>query len=74
MIRTATKLHLYSGAFHLEREIAIFEHCEWQEPYFFLEKAVEDKDEHSLEGVEYGEEVCHDNRGLVDEEEAKGPG
>jgi len=35
---------------------------------------VEDEDEHSLEGVEYGEEVRHDNRGLIDEEETEGPG
>lgn len=34
---------------------------------------MEDEDKHSLEGVEYGEEVRHDNRGLVDEEETKGP-
>ena len=34
---------------------------------------MEDEDEHSLEGVEYGEEVRHDDRGLVDEEEAEGP-
>lgn len=34
---------------------------------------MEDEDKHSLEGVEYGEEVCHDDRGLVDEEEAEGP-
>lgn len=34
---------------------------------------MEDEDKHSLEGVEYGEEVCHYNRGLVDEEETKGP-
>lgn len=41
--------------------------------YLFLEEAVEDEDKHSLESVEYGEEVCHDDRGLVDEEEAEGP-
>lgn len=35
---------------------------------------MEDEDEHPLEGVEYGKQVCHDNRGLVDEEETKGPG
>lgn len=34
---------------------------------------MEDEDKHSLEGVEYGEEVRHDDRGLVDEEEAEGP-
>lgn len=34
---------------------------------------MENEDEHSLEAVEYGEEVSHDNRGLVDEEEAEGP-
>lgn len=34
---------------------------------------MEDEDKHSLEGVEYGEEVCHDNRGLIDEEETEGP-
>lgn len=42
--------------------------------YFFLEKAVENEDKHSLEGVEYGEEVRHNNRGLADEEEPKRPG
>lgn len=42
--------------------------------YFFLEKAVENEDKHSLEGVEYGEEVRHDNRGLADEEEPERPG
>lgn len=41
---------------------------------FFLEKAVENEDKHSLEGVEYGEEVRHNNRGLADEEEPKRPG
>lgn len=44
-----------------------------QYTYFLLEKAVEDEDKHSLKRVEYGEEVCHDNRGLVDEEEAERP-
>lgn len=39
--------------------------------YFFLEEAVEDKDEHPLQGVKDCEEVCHDNRGLVQEEQAK---
>lgn len=34
---------------------------------------MEDEDKHSLEGVEYGEEVRHDNRGLIDEEETEGP-
>ena len=34
---------------------------------------MEDKDEHALEGVEGGEEVRHDHRVLVDEEETKGP-
>lgn len=34
---------------------------------------MEDEDKHSLEGVENGEEVRHDNRGFVDEEEPKGP-
>lgn len=42
--------------------------------YFFLEKTVENEDKHSLEGVEYGEEVRHNNRGLADEEEPKRPG
>ena len=44
-----------------------------RETYFFLEKAVEYEDKHSLEGVEDGEKVRHDNRGLADEEEAEGP-
>lgn len=34
---------------------------------------MEDEDKHSLEGVEYGEEVRHDHRGLIDEEQTKGP-
>lgn len=34
---------------------------------------MEDEDKHSLKRVEYGEEVCHDNRGLIDEEETKRP-
>lgn len=34
---------------------------------------MEYEDKHSLEGVEYGEEVRHDNGGLADEEEAEGP-
>lgn len=34
---------------------------------------MENKDKHPLEGVEYGEEVCHDDGGLTDEEETKGP-
>ena len=34
---------------------------------------MEDEDEHSLESIEYGEEVRHDYRGLVDEEKAEGP-
>lgn len=35
---------------------------------FFLKKAVEDEDKHSLESVEDGEEVGHDYGSLVDEE------
>lgn len=34
---------------------------------------MEDEDKHPLESVEYSEEVRHDNRGLVDEEETEGP-
>lgn len=34
---------------------------------------MEDEDKHSLESIEYGEEVSHDNRGLIDEEETEGP-
>lgn len=34
---------------------------------------MEDEDKHPLESVEYGEEVRHDNRGLIDEEETEGP-
>ncbi len=34
---------------------------------------MEDEDKHSLEGVEYGEEVRHDDRGLIDEEETERP-
>lgn len=34
---------------------------------------MEDEYKHSLERVEDGEEVCHDNRGLINKEEAKGP-
>lgn len=41
--------------------------------YLFLKEAVEDEDKHSLESVEYSEEVRHDDGGLVDEEEAEGP-
>lgn len=41
--------------------------------YFFLEKAVKNEDEHSLEGVEYCEQVCHDNRGLTNKKETEGP-
>lgn len=35
---------------------------------------MEHKDEHALESVEGGKEISHDNRLLVDEEEAKCPG
>lgn len=35
---------------------------------------MEHKDEHALESVEGGEKIGHDNRFLVDEEEAKCPG
>lgn len=42
--------------------------------HLLLQRAVEDEDEHALEGVEGSEEVRHDDRVLVDEEEAKGPG
>ena len=42
--------------------------------YLFLQEAVEDEDEHALEGVEDGEEVGRDHRGVADEEEAEGPG
>lgn len=35
---------------------------------------MEDKDEHPLQSVEDGEEVRHDNGGLVEEEQTKGPG
>ena len=41
--------------------------------YFFLEEAVEDKDKHSLEGVECSKEVGHHHGGLIDEEQSKGP-
>lgn len=45
-------------------------HLEWRVywAYFFLKKAVEDEDKHSLESVEDGEEVGHDYGSLVDEE------
>lgn len=39
----------------------------------FLQSTMEHKDEHALESVEGGEEIGHDNRLLVDEEEAKCP-
>lgn len=34
---------------------------------------MEDEDEHALEGVEGGEEVGHDYRVLVDEQQTKSP-
>lgn len=39
-----------------------------------LEETVEDKDEHPLQGVEDGEEVRHHDGGVVEEEQAEGPG
>lgn len=39
----------------------------------FLQSAVEDEDEHALEGVEGGEEVCHNDSVLIDEQQTKGP-
>lgn len=42
--------------------------------YLLLQHAVEDEDEHPLQGVEDGEEVSHDHRALVDVHEAEGPG
>lgn len=35
---------------------------------------MEDEDEHSLQGVEDGEQVRHDHRALVDVHETEGPG
>lgn len=34
---------------------------------------MEDEDKHALEGIEGGEEVGHDDRVFIDEEEAEGP-
>lgn len=65
--------NLNSKAFHLKWNLTHCGYCGWQYTYFLLEKAMEDEDKHSLKRVEYGEEVCHDNRGLIDEEETKGP-
>lgn len=42
-------------------------------PYLFLEETVEHEDEHPLQRVEDGEEVRHDDGGVVEEEEAEGP-
>lgn len=42
--------------------------------HLLLQGAVENEDEHALEGVKGGEEVRHDDRFLVDEEKAKRPG
>lgn len=41
--------------------------------YLFLEETVEHEDEHPLQRVEDGEEVRHDDGGVVEEEEAKSP-
>lgn len=40
---------------------------------FFLQGAMEDKDEEAMQGVEGGEEVGHEGALLADEEEAKDP-
>jgi len=42
--------------------------------HLLLEYAVEDEDEHALQGVEDGEEVGHDDGALVDVHQAEGPG
>lgn len=39
-----------------------------------LEETVEDEDEHPLQSVEDGEEVRHHDGGVVEEEQAEGPG
>ena len=44
------------------------------DPCLLLKDTVEDEDEHALEGVEYGEQVGHDHRALVDVHQAEGPG
>ena len=41
--------------------------------YLFLQGTVEDEDEHSLEGVEGGEQIGHDDSVLIDEQETKSP-
>ena len=41
--------------------------------YLLLEQTVEDEDEHALQSVEDGEEVSHDNGGLVEKEQPKRP-
>lgn len=43
-------------------------------PDLLLQHTVEDKDEHSLQGVEDGEEVGHHHRALVDVHQAESPG
>lgn len=43
-------------------------------PDLLLQHAVEDENEHALQGVEDGEEVGHDHRALVDVHQAEGPG
>lgn len=40
----------------------------------FLQRTVEDEDEHALEGIKGGEKIRHDDGVLIDEEEAEGPG
>lgn len=42
--------------------------------YLLLQDAVEYEDEHSLQRVEDGEEIGHDDGALVDVHQAKGPG
>lgn len=47
---------------------------EEDEAHLLLEETVEDEDEHALQGVEDGEEVRHHDGGLVEEQQAEGPG
>lgn len=52
----------------------ITQHILRMKTYLLLQHTVEDEDEHSLQGVEDGEQVGHDHRALVDIHQAKGPG
>lgn len=59
-----------AGLFHIQWPTGVKPR---ETQYLFLEETVEHEDEHPLQRIEDGEEVRHDDGGVIEEEEAKSP-